>query len=95
LDQKSIQCKWNLAIANTLMRAATFVVLRAMEDGMRTERGPTKKGEQAASGLREAAAKDEMKTEKKMGHDLAKGADRFDERSKSSDGRSAATKQKG
>ena len=66
-----------------------------MERGMRTERKPTKKGEQAASGLREAAAKDEMKTEEKMGHNLAKGADRFDERSKSSDGRSAATKQKG
>ena len=93
LHQKSIQRKWNMAIANTLMRAATFAVLRAMERGMRTERGPTKKGEQ--SGLREAAAKDEMKTEEKMGHDLAKGADRFDERSKSSDGRSAASKQKG
>jgi hypothetical protein len=66
-----------------------------MECGMRTEQKPTNKGEQAASGLRKAAAKDEMKTEKKMGHDLAKGPDRFDELSKSSDGRSAATKQKG
>jgi hypothetical protein len=62
---------------------------------MRTERKPINKGEQAASGLREAAAKDEMKTEEEMGRDLAKGPDRFDERSKSSDGRSAATKQKG
>jgi hypothetical protein len=83
-----------MAIANTLMKAATFAVLRAMEHRMRTERGPTKKGEQAARGLRKAAAKDEMKTEEKMGHNLAKGADRFDERSKSSDGRSAASKQK-
>jgi hypothetical protein len=66
-----------------------------MERGMRTEGKPTNKGKQAASGLREAAAKDEMKTEEQMGHDLAKGADRFEERSKSSDGRSAATKQKG
>ena len=57
--------------------------------------GQPRRGEQAASLLREAAAKDEMKTEKKMGHDLAKGADRFDELSKSSDGRSAASKQKG
>jgi hypothetical protein len=30
-----------------------------------------------------------------MGSDLANGATRFDERSKSSDGRSAGTKQKG
>jgi hypothetical protein len=66
-----------------------------MEHAMRTERGPTKKGKQAARGLREAAAHDERKTEEKMGHELAKGADRFDERSKSSDGRSAAAKQKG
>jgi hypothetical protein len=30
-----------------------------------------------------------------MGHDLAKGADRFEERSKSCDGKSAEEKQKG
>lgn len=33
--------------------------------------------------------------ESKMGHDLAKGADRFEERSKSSDGKTAEEKQKG
>jgi hypothetical protein len=32
---------------------------------------------------------------RKTGHDLAKGADRFEERSKSSDGKSAKEKQKG
>src|SRR3978361_386755 len=53
------------------------------------------KGERAADGLREATAKDEAKNESKTGHDLAKGADRFEERSKSSDGRSAQEKQKG
>jgi hypothetical protein len=73
----------------------TCAVSRVREGGMRTEQKPTNKGEQAASGLREAAAKDEMKTEEKLGHDLAKGPDRFDELSKSSDGRSAAIKQKG
>jgi hypothetical protein len=62
---------------------------------MNVERKSSKNGERAAEGLREAAAKDEAKTESKMGHDLAKGADRFDERSKSSDGKSAAEKQKG
>jgi hypothetical protein len=53
------------------------------------------KAERAAEGLREATAKEEAKNESKMGHDLAKGADRFQERSKSSDGRSAQEKQKG
>ena len=55
----------------------------------------SKAGERAAEGLREATAKDEAKNESKTGHDLAKGADRFEERSKSSDGRSAQEKQKG
>src|SRR4051812_6540770 len=33
----------------------------------------------AAEGLREATAKEEAKNESKMGRDLAKGADRFEE----------------
>ena len=52
-------------------------------------------GQRAAEGLRQATAKEEAKNESKTGHDLAKGADRFEERSKSSDGRSAKEKQKG
>jgi len=52
-------------------------------------------GKQAAEDLRKETAKDEAKNESKMGHDLAKGADRFEERSKSSDGKSAQEKQKG
>src|SRR3954464_785200 len=62
---------------------------------MDDDRKSSKAGERAAEGLREAAAKDEAKNESKTGHDLAKGADRFEERSKSSDGRSAQEKQKG
>ena len=58
-------------------------------------RKSSKAGERAAEGLREAAAKEEAKNESEMGHDLAKGADRFEERSKSSDGKSAEEKQKG
>lgn len=50
-------------------------------------------GEQAGKDLREAAAKDEAKSETRTGHDLAKGADRFEERSKSSDGKTAEEKQ--
>jgi hypothetical protein len=44
-------------------------------------------GERAAEGLREASAQEEAKIEGKTGQDLAKGADRFEERSKSSDGK--------
>ena len=62
---------------------------------MDDDRKSSKAGERAAEGLREAAAKDEAKNESKTGHDLAKGADRFEERYKSSDGRSAEEKQKG
>jgi hypothetical protein len=61
---------------------------------MNSER-TSKAGERAAEGLREATAKEEAKNERKTGHDLAKGADRFEERSKSSDGKSAQEKQKG
>jgi hypothetical protein len=61
---------------------------------MNDERKSSKAGERAAEGLREATAKEEAKNESKTGHDLAKGADRFEERSKSSDG-SAQEKQKG
>ncbi len=46
---------------------------------MGVEREASKKGQPAAEGLREAVAKEETKTERNMGHDLPKGADRFDE----------------
>lgn len=61
---------------------------------MGIEQAPTPKGKEAAKGLRQATAKDERKTEAEMGHDLKKGAARFEERSKSSDGKSAGAKQK-
>jgi len=61
-----------------------------MEDALKS----SKKGAEAAEGLREAAAKDEAKTERDLGHELPKGADRFYERSKSSDGKTAAETQK-
>jgi hypothetical protein len=65
------------------------------EPHMGDKRKSSNAGERAAEGLREAAAKEEAKNESKIGHDLAKGADRFEERSKSSDGKSAEEKQKG
>jgi hypothetical protein len=60
---------------------------------MNNERKSSKAGEQAAADLREATAREEAKNESKTGHDLAKGADRFEERSTSSDGKSAQEKQ--
>jgi hypothetical protein len=62
---------------------------------MDDERKSSKAGEQAAEGLRKATAEDEAKNESKTGHDLPKGADRFEERSRSSDGKGAEEKQKG
>jgi hypothetical protein len=62
---------------------------------MGDERKTSKAAERAAEGLRRATAAEEAETEQKTGHDLAKGADRFEERSKSSDGKGAEEKQKG
>jgi hypothetical protein len=61
---------------------------------MDNELKSSKAGKSAYEGLLKAASKDEAKTESKMGHDLAKGADRFEERSKSSDGKTAEAKQR-
>jgi hypothetical protein len=61
---------------------------------MGIEQAPTKEGREAARGLRKAAAKEERKVEAEKGSPLKKGAQRFDERSRSSDGRSAASKQR-
>ena len=51
-------------------------------------------GKESARGLKRAAAADERKTEAEKGSDLLKGAKRFEERSKSSDGKSAGAKQR-
>jgi hypothetical protein len=61
---------------------------------MGDERKSSNAGKRAAEGLRDATAKEEAKNESKTGHDLAKCAERFEERSKSSDGKSAEEKQK-
>ena len=74
-----------------------FLAKRASgkEHQMDDERKSTTAAEHAAEGLLKATGKEEAKNERKTGHDLAKGADRFEERSKSSDGKSAKEKQKG
>ena len=61
---------------------------------MGIEQAPTEEGKEAAAGLRDAAAKEERKVEAEKGSDLEKGADRFEERSRSSDGKSAGEKQR-
>lgn len=61
---------------------------------MGIEQAPTEKGREAARGLRKNAARDERKVEAEKGSPLAKGADRFEERARSSDGKSAGAKQR-
>ena len=61
---------------------------------MGVNQAPTEKGKASASGFREATAKEERKVEARKGGDLKKGEARFEERSKSSDGKSAGAKQR-
>ncbi|OJU06486.1 MAG: hypothetical protein BGN83_17685 [Rhizobium sp. 63-7] len=60
---------------------------------MGIENAPTPQGKEGARGLRKEAAAEERKVEAEKGSALAKGADRFEERSRSSDGKSAGAKQ--
>jgi len=61
---------------------------------MGIKEAPTPQGKEAARGLRESAAREEEKVEDRKGSELKKGAERFDERAKSSDGKSAGEKQR-
>lgn len=61
---------------------------------MAIENAPTQQGKEGAAALKKAARAEERKIEAEKGSDLAKGADRFEERSKSSDGKSAGEKQR-
>jgi hypothetical protein len=60
---------------------------------MGIEQAPTSQGREAAAGLEKAARADERRTEENKGSDLKKGKDRFEERARSSDGKSAGEKQ--
>jgi hypothetical protein len=66
-----------------------------VESDMGAEQATTAKGKAAAKGLKQAAAKDERKVEAATGKEFKKGAKRFEERSRSSDGKSAGAKQRG
>lgn len=50
-------------------------------------------GRDAGEALKREARKEEQKVEAEKGSDLAKGEKRFEERSRSSDGKSAGSKQ--
>jgi hypothetical protein len=61
---------------------------------MGVNNAPTAKGKEAAMDLRRATAAEERKVEAEKGSELKKGEKRFEERSKSSDGKSAGAKQR-
>lgn len=61
---------------------------------MKQKSSETSRGKEAGEGLLKSAHEDERKTEARKGSDLAKGPERFEERSKSSDGKSAGSKQR-
>jgi len=54
---------------------------------------PTPEGKESAEGLRQATSAEERKIEAAKGSPLKKGAKRFEERSRSSDGKDAGSKQ--
>jgi hypothetical protein len=54
----------------------------------------TKKGKAAGESMKANARKDERRVEAQKGSALAKGEKRFEERSRSSDGKSAGAKQR-
>ena len=62
---------------------------------MANQRQPNQDGKASAQGLKESSAKEERRVEQQKGSPLAKGADRVEERSKSSDGKSPGEKQQG
>lgn len=62
---------------------------------MKQKASETDTGKQTGEALLKSAARqEERKTEARKGSDLAKGPERFEERSRSSDGKSAGSKQR-
>jgi hypothetical protein len=61
---------------------------------MGTDEAPTPEGRQAARELHESARREERRVEERKGDDLRKGADRVEERSRSSDGHGVEQKQR-
>ncbi|MCJ8520065.1 hypothetical protein ABID21_003063 [Pseudorhizobium tarimense] len=60
---------------------------------MGSEQAPTPKGKESAHGLKQSTSSEEQRIETQKGSDLSKGAERVDERSRSSDGHGPGEKQ--
>ena len=60
---------------------------------MKNVKSPAEKAKQSSDGLMKNTAREERKTEAAKGSPQKKGASRFEERSRSSDGKSAGEKQ--
>lgn len=60
---------------------------------MGIEQAPTEQGKQSAKGLQDSSSSEEKRIEANKGSELAKSADRVEERSRSSDGRGPDEKQ--
>lgn len=80
---------WNTQLLATLLRSRP-----TREVKMSISKNPDA-GQQAADNFRQQTKNEESKVESETGHELKKGADRFDERAESSDGKSAGEKQSG
>lgn len=70
-----------------------LILLTTWEEDMGIEQAPTEKGKDSARGLQDSSRSEEERVEDSKGSELAKGADRVDERSRSSDGRGPGEKQ--
>jgi len=68
--------------------------VNSKENAMPKRQEPTAEGDASAKALIESTKKEERRIERQKGSPLAKGAKRVEERSKSSDGKSAGDKQK-
>ncbi len=61
---------------------------------MSGSQAPTQQGREAAKGFRKETREEEREVEQEKGSHLKKGAERVNERSRSSDGKGAGTKQR-
>jgi hypothetical protein len=84
----------NAASFRAFSRTAASVAASTGGSEMGVDQAPTGKGKEAARGLKRSTKGEERKVESEKGSDLKKGAARFDERSRSSDGKSAGSKQR-
>lgn len=86
---------WSSTQPRNKHQAIELNFLTCREEDMGIEQAPTEKGKDSARGLKDSSRSEEERVEDSKGSDLAKGADRVDERSRSSDGRGPGEKQIG